>query len=139
MNQQGSVTVEAILAITVIVLVILFGVAVGRITVAGAAVESAARDAARQASMARTAATAARNAELSARESLTGHDVHCTAVTVKVNTAGFSRPVGTPADVSATVSCTVPLADVAFPGLPGNIERHATFLSPLDPYRTRRR
>ncbi|MFI7114472.1 TadE/TadG family type IV pilus assembly protein [Nonomuraea sp. NPDC050227] len=139
MKEQGSVTVEAILAITVIMLIILFGVAVGRITVAGAAVEAAARDAARQASIARTAAAAAREAKASGQESLTGHDVHCRAVAVTVNTKGFSRPVGTPADVSATVSCSVPLADVAFPGLPGSIERHATSLSPLDPYRTRGR
>ncbi|MFI9846687.1 TadE/TadG family type IV pilus assembly protein [Nonomuraea sp. NPDC051941] len=139
MNEQGSVTVEAILAITAIVLLILFGVAVGRITVAGAAVEAAARDAARQASIARTASAASSNAATSARASLMSQGVNCTAVTVEVNTKGFGRPVGVPADVSATVSCTVPLADLAFPGLPGQLKRHATSISPLDPYRGRGR
>ncbi|GAA3624281.1 hypothetical protein GCM10022419_132350 [Nonomuraea rosea] len=137
MNERGSVTVEAILAIPAIVLVLLLAVAAGRITVASAAVEAAARDAARQASIARGAAAASRTAQASARESLAGQDVNCTTVTVKVDTKGFSRPVGTPAGVSATVSCTVPLADLAFPGLPGSVERHATFMSPLDPYRGR--
>jgi Flp pilus assembly protein TadG len=139
MTDQGSVTVEAILAITAIVLVILLGVAAGRVTVAGAAVEAAARDAARQASIARTASEARANAEASARASLAGQDVSCTTVTVTLNTEGFGRPVGTPADVTAAVSCTVPLADVAFPGLPGSVERHATSISPLDPYRGRGR
>ncbi|MGW0809012.1 TadE/TadG family type IV pilus assembly protein [Nonomuraea sp. NPDC002799] len=137
MTEQGSVTVEAILAITAIMLILLLGVAAGRITVAGAAVEAAARDAARQASIARTAASARTIAQASARESLVSRDTHCSAVVVKVDTKGFSRPVGTPADVSATVSCTVPLADLAFPGLPGSVERHATSMSPLDPYRGR--
>ncbi|MEQ4720947.1 TadE/TadG family type IV pilus assembly protein [Nonomuraea sp. B19D2] len=139
MNEQGSVTVEAILAITAIVLVILLGVAAGRITVAGIAVEAAARDAARQASIARTAAAASATAEASARESLMSQGVRCVAVTVKVNTKGFSRPIGTLADVSATVSCTVPLADLGFPGLPGGVKRRATSVSPLDPYRERGR
>jgi Flp pilus assembly protein TadG len=138
-NERGSVTVEAMLAITAIVLVILLGVAAGRITIASAAVEAAARDAARQASIARTPAEASTNAEASARDSLTSQDVSCTAVKVTVSTKGFSRPVGTSADVAATVSCTVPLADVALPGLPGSVERHATSTSPLDPYRGRGR
>jgi Flp pilus assembly protein TadG len=137
MKERGSVTVEAMLAITAIVLVILLGVAAGRITIASAAVEAAARDAARQASIARTAAEANTNAEASARESLASQDVSCSAVKVKVSTKGFSRPVGASANVSATISCTVPLADVAFPGLPGTVERHATSTSPLDPYRGR--
>ncbi|MEV5896705.1 hypothetical protein [Nonomuraea fuscirosea] len=128
---------EAILAIAAIVLVLLLSVAAGRITVAGAAVEAAARDAARQASIARTAAAAKSNAEASARASIADQSLSCTAVEVTVNTKGFSRPVGEPADVSATVSCSVPLTDVAFPGLPGSIERRATFTSPLDPYRSR--
>jgi Flp pilus assembly protein TadG len=139
MNEQGSVTVEAILAITAIMLVALLGVAAGRIIVASAAIEAAARDAARQASIAYIAATARSNAEASARKSLDTQGMSCTAVKVEVDTEGFSRPVGTPADVSATVSCTVPLADLAFPGLPGSVERHATSASPLDPYRSRRR
>jgi Flp pilus assembly protein TadG len=137
MNERGNVTVEAILAIAAIVMVLLLGVAAGRVTIAGAAVETAARDAARQASIARTASAARTDAESSARESLASQSMSCTALKVTISTKGFSRPVGEAADVSATVSCTVPLADVAFPGLPGSVERRATFTSPLDPYRSR--
>ncbi|GAA4199827.1 TadE/TadG family type IV pilus assembly protein [Microbispora amethystogenes] len=137
MNDRGSATVEAMLAITAIVLVILLGVAGGRITVASAAVEAAARDAARQASIARSASEAGRTAESSARESLRSRGVRCDSVSVRLSTSGFSRPVGSPATVSATVFCSVPLDDVAFPGLPGSVARRATFTSPLDPYRGR--
>ncbi|MGP4102904.1 hypothetical protein [Nonomuraea sp. KM90] len=137
MNERGSVTVEAILAIAAIVMVLLLGVAAGRVTIAGAAIEAAARDAARHASIARTAAAAKADAEASARESLANQSMSCTAFKVTISTKGFSRPVGEAADVSATVSCTVPLADVAFPGLPGSVERRATSTSPLDPYRSR--
>ncbi|MEW9532862.1 TadE/TadG family type IV pilus assembly protein [Microbispora sp. NPDC049125] len=137
MKDRGSATVEAMLAITAIVLVILLGVAGGRITVASAAVEAAARDAARQASIARSAAEAGRRAGASARESLSSRGVRCTSVSVQVSTSGFSRPVGSPATVSTTVACFVPLDDLAFPGLPGNVWRRATATSPLDPYRGR--
>ncbi|WP_182884210.1 TadE/TadG family type IV pilus assembly protein [Microbispora sp. H10885] len=137
MNDRGSATVEAMLAITAIVIVILLGVAGGRITVASAAVEAAARDAARQASIARSAAEAGRTAESSARDSLRNRGVRCDSVSVRISISGFSRPVGSPATVSATVSCSVPLDDVAFPGLPGSVARRATFTSPLDPYRGR--
>ncbi|MFI6326524.1 TadE/TadG family type IV pilus assembly protein [Nonomuraea sp. NPDC050556] len=137
MNERGSATIEAMLAIPAVVLVILLGVAAGRITVATAAVEAAARDAARQASIARTAGEASSRAQASARDSLNSRGIRCTSVTVQVSTAGFGRPVGSPATVSATVTCTVPLEDVAFPGLPGSVRRQATFASPLDPYRGR--
>ncbi|WP_433498865.1 TadE/TadG family type IV pilus assembly protein [Sphaerimonospora sp. CA-214678] len=137
MRERGSATVEAMLAITAIVLVVLLAIAGGRITVATAAVEAAARDAARQASIARSAAEAEARATSSARDSLSSRGVRCTSVSVKVNTAGFGRLVGRPSAVTATVSCSVPLDDVAFPGLPGSVVRRASFTSPLDPYRGR--
>lgn len=137
MNDCGSATAEAMLALTAIMLVILLGVAGGRITVATAAVEAAARDAARQGSIGRSAAEAERRATSSAQDSLSGRGIRCTSVSVQVNTAGFSRRVGSPATITATVSCSVPLNDVAFAGLPGSILRRAAFTSPLDPYRGR--
>ncbi|MEV7006647.1 TadE/TadG family type IV pilus assembly protein [Streptosporangium sp. NPDC051022] len=136
-RERGSASVEAMLAIPAIVLVLLLGVAAGRIVVTTAAVEAAARDAARQASIARTGTEAAAKAQASARQSLRSQGVNCTSVSVQVNTTGFGRPVGGSATVSATVTCTVPLADLAFPGMPGSVVRRAVFTSPLDPYRGR--
>ncbi|WP_084965777.1 hypothetical protein [Thermoactinospora rubra] len=137
MTDRGSATAEAVFAITAIVFVLLLGVAAGRVTVATFAVEAAARDAARQASIARTASAARANAVVSATASLNSHGVTCTALGVHVDVGGFGSAVGTPASVRVTVSCAVPLEDVAFPGLPGSVQRRATFISPLDPYRGR--
>jgi hypothetical protein len=54
-----------------------------------------------------------------------------------VNTAGFAKPVGTPAVVAATVTCVVDLSDLAMPGLPGDRALTSTFTSALDPFRGR--
>ena len=58
-------------------------------------------------------------------------------VVVWILGTGFAVQAGTPATVSATVSCTVPLSDLALPGLPGAHTITATFTSPLDVYRQR--
>ena len=42
----------------------------------------------------------------------------CVSMTVTLDTSGFSRPVGTPASVAATVSCTVELSELSLPGQP---------------------
>ena len=46
------------------------------------------------------------------------------------------QPVGTPASVAATVSCTVELSELALPGLPDRVVS-ATVTSPLDVFRGR--
>jgi Flp pilus assembly protein TadG len=111
-------------------------IAAGRTTSALLAVHDAARDAARQASIARTPQDAQTAAQQSALTALESDGLDCSP-TVTVNTSGFSVPVGEPAQVSATVSCNVRLSDLAVPGLPGSRTLTATFTSPLDPYRAR--
>lgn len=134
-GDRGSITVE--LAILTPALILLLGALVlaGRVQTSASAVEQAARSAARDASLARTpnaARTAAQTA--AARELAT---TSCAATTVTIDTAGFSARVGQDGTVTATVTCTVSMADLAIPGLPGvrTITAHAT--SPLDRYRTR--
>lgn len=132
----GYVPVE--LAPVAIVLLIFLGliIAAGRTTVALMAVTAAARDAARQASIARTPAAAQAAADSSALAALQADGLDC-APRVTVNTAGFAVPAGQPAQVSATVTCNVRLSDLAVPGMPGSRTLAATFSSPLDPYRAR--
>jgi len=45
--------------------------------------------------------------------------------------------VGTPAKISATVTCDVNLSDLFLPGVPGSKAITATMSSPLDTYRER--
>jgi Flp pilus assembly protein TadG len=112
-------------------------IAAGRIVTARMAVEAAARDAARQASIARTPAAAQAAASQSAQAALRSDGLDCSPV-VAISTGGFSVPVGQPAQVSATVTCTVRLSGLtAVPGIPGSWTVTATFASPLDPFRAR--
>jgi len=108
----------------------------GRTTSALLAVHDAARDAARQASVARTPQAAQAAARQSALSALASDGLDCSP-RVSVDTGGFGVPVGQPAQVSATVTCNVRLSDLAVPGLPGSRAITATFTSPLDPYRAR--
>lgn len=136
-GDDGNAAVE--LAPVAIILILFLGLAIGagRIITANMAVSAAARDAARQASIARTAGQAQASAQASAESALHGDNLDCTP-TVSVNTDGFSVPVGEPAQVSATVTCVVQLADLlAVPGMPGSRTMTATFTSPLDPFRGR--
>ena len=109
----------------------------GRMAIAHQAVESAANEAARAASIARDRGAARNDATTSARTSLTNQKVNCRSIGVTVNTGDFDQPVGTPGSVSATVTCQVDLADVSVPGAPGTKTVTATVSSPLDTFRER--
>jgi Flp pilus assembly protein TadG len=136
-RQRGSVTLElAILGPALLALLALV-IAAGRITTTGGAIEAAARDAARQASIARDPATAETSARAAATDTLSQQNLHCAALTVRVDTTGFATPIGTPAQVTARVTCVVALADLAVPGMPGSKTLRAQFASPLDRYRER--
>ena len=136
-SDSGSVTLE--LAILGPALLLLLGlvVAAGRIQVAGAAVEQAAASAAREASIARTAPAARAAATSSARQSLRDQGLDCAGLDVTVDTAGFAVAAGLPAQVEVSVVCSVPLSDLAVPGLPGLRRMQAQMASPLDRYRSR--
>lgn len=136
-GDEGSASIEAVILAVPLGLLIVLAIIGGRIQVAGSAVEAAAHDAARAASISRTATAARSNATTAAHTSLDQSDLHCASLTVSVNTAGFAVPVGQPASVSATVTCIVDFHDIVTAGLPGSKTLTATFVSPLDTYRTR--
>jgi Flp pilus assembly protein TadG len=134
---DGNAALE--LVVLAPVLLCLFGlvIAAGRTSVAQGAVDAAARDAARQASIALTPVAAQAAGEASARAALREDGLDC-APDVVIDTRQFlSVPVGQPATVSATVTCTVALANLVLPGLPGTARLRASFTSPVDIYRSR--
>jgi hypothetical protein len=120
----------------VLLALLMLVVAAGRTSIAQGAVDAAARDAARQASIALTAAEAQANGQASATAALREDGLDCVPH-VFIDTTEFGAPVGQPAHVTAVVRCTVPLADLTLPGLPGSVLLHASFSSPLDLYRER--
>ncbi len=135
-RDEGNAPLELVILAPVVFLLLAFVVAAGRTSIAQGSVAAAARDAARQASISLTPGTAQTAALSSAMTALGQDGLDCRPV-VTVDTAGFGIPVGQPATVSATVTCTVSLSDLLVPGLPGSRTLTATFTSPLDPFRER--
>ncbi|WBB78105.1 TadE/TadG family type IV pilus assembly protein [Micromonospora sp. WMMD882] len=150
-GDRGSVAVEtAVLAPAFIALMVLAGVA-GRTAVGAEAVEAAAHDAARAASISRDADSARAAAASAAAQQLDWQKLSCTGTP----TLAFSGSVGgsptsfelayqaapgQPAAVTVQITCLVSFADIhlsTLPGMPGGRQVTASFTSPLDSYRSR--
>jgi Flp pilus assembly protein TadG len=137
-NDDGSAALE--LVILAPVLLLLFGVLIAgaRIRTAETSVEQAAGQAARAASLSRTSSQAHSAADDAARAVLARQGLTCTTSAVHVDTSGLRAAVGQRATISVRVTCRVPLADLAIPGMPGTRQVEATAVSSLDTYRSRR-
>ncbi|CCH75951.1 putative membrane protein [Nostocoides japonicum T1-X7] len=136
-RERGSAVIEAVIVVPAFMLFVGLIVFAGRVAIANQAVGSAATEAARAASIARTQSQATGSAETAATNALGNQRVNCRRTTVSVDTSGFASPVGTPASVRATVTCVVNLSDLSVPGVPGTRTVIATMTSPLDTYRER--
>ncbi|NHA68227.1 TadE family protein [Phycicoccus flavus] len=136
-GERGSAALEAAVGVPAFLLLVGLVIAGGRLAIAGQALQSAATDAARAASIARTQTTALTSAATAATTSLDNQHLACVSRAVTVDVSGFTAPVGTPAAATATVTCTVRLSDLAVPGLPGARTLTATATSPIDTYRER--
>lgn len=136
-RERGSATIEAVIAVPAFALFVGLIIFAGRVTVAQQAVEAAANDAARSASISRTQGEAQRTAASSASSTLANQGLRCLSRTVQVDTSGFASPAGTPAQVTATVTCQVNLSDLSVPGVPGTKTVTATMVSAIDTYRER--
>lgn len=132
----GNAVVEAAILTPVFIMFIAGLLVAYRIMHAGDVVSQAAADAARQASIARTATQARNQATASALATLRQAGLHCTPQ-VSLDLSGFTRPVGQPATVSANVTCRVRLSDVTAGAMPGSRSISKTHRSPLDVYRAR--
>lgn len=136
-DERGSASIEAAIAVPAFALfvgLIIFG---GRTATAHQAVESAAADAARSASILRAESQAKSAAEQAARANLTSQGLNCVRIDVDVDTHEFDRAVGEPALVEVTVACLLDLSDLAVPGVPGTRTISATMTSPIDTWRER--
>jgi Flp pilus assembly protein TadG len=136
-DDRGSMTLELVVWAPGLLLIISLLVMAGRVSSANAAVEQAAAEGARTASIARSPSAASTQALAAARESLAGQGLQCTHVTVTIDTSGFNTPPGRSATVTATVTCQVRLSDLAIPGLPGTRTVTETAVSSLDTFRER--
>lgn len=135
-RDRGSAAIETAVAVPAFMLFVGLIIAGGRLAAAHQAVQSAATEAARTASIARTAAVASPQAATAASRSLAEQNVQCVRSNVSVDVTQFSVPVGQPARTSATVTCAVDLSSL-LPFLTGSRDVAATMTSPIDTYRQR--
>lgn len=136
-DDRGSASLEAAIGVPAFVLfigLIIFG---GRTATAHQSLETAAADAARSASIERSAHEASEAADDAARASLANQEINCLSVNVEIDTRGFRTAVGETASVEVTVSCRLDLADLSVPGIPGSRMLSATIRSPIDTWRER--
>ncbi|MCA1192878.1 TadE/TadG family type IV pilus assembly protein [Saccharopolyspora sp. 6V] len=136
-SEEGSASVELAVLTPVVLVVLAVVIAGGRIVGAHAALDTATTAAARAASLARTAPAAHAAASTTARDTLAQEGLHCGQQALAVDTSGFDVPLGRTGSVAVRASCTVALADLALPAMPGSIPLHTEFTSPLDPFRGR--
>ncbi|GGQ97997.1 TadE/TadG family type IV pilus assembly protein [Streptomyces asoensis] len=136
-GDEGSAAVEAAVIVPSLIMFVCLAIAGGRLVTSGAKIDAAAQDAARQASLHRTAAAAHRGAHAAAEESLHDQGIACASTSVSVNASALSVPVGQVGTVTVTVTCTVNLSDLLLPGMPGTRTLTSTATSVVDQYRQR--
>jgi Flp pilus assembly protein TadG len=135
-ERGATEALELVIAIPVLMILLVLGVAGGNIVRGHGGVDAAAAAAARAASLQRSPDTAQQAGHAAATAALADRGLDCTDVWVDVDTAGFAdRTPG--ASVRATVWCTLPLAKYAVPGLPGSVTVTDVGVSPIDVFRER--
>ncbi|WP_370944747.1 TadE/TadG family type IV pilus assembly protein [Amycolatopsis sp. cg5] len=130
---RGSVAAEVTIAAPFLVMLLVFvAVVIHRGVDARLRLDDAAHQAARAASIERSAATATAAAQSTATNALSSAGVTCASLSVDTATGGM-RPGGT---VSVTVSCAVDFGDALILGVPGQKRLSATAVEPVDTWRS---
>jgi Flp pilus assembly protein TadG len=130
-RERGSAAAELVLVTPLLILFLLLAVAAGRLVQGKLDVDSAAQQAARAASEARTPQAAAAQAQQVAQAALAGQSVSCDPAVVTPDLGDFV-PGG---EVTVTVTCTVRLSDLSLLHIPGSETITSTFTAPVDTYR----
>ncbi|GGV52605.1 membrane protein [Streptomyces spectabilis] len=138
-RDRGSYTLEALLCLVVLVPFLGILSAYGLAGLGDSTAANAATAAARAASEAADPATAQSRARQAALNSLDQAQRTCTSSVIHVDTSRFPTGPGQSGGVTVRVNCTIPLAQLAVPGLPGSKTLTATRHSPADRYVARAR
>lgn len=136
-DDRGSISVELAILLPAFTLMIILALLFGRQFAGQGSVDLAAHDAARAASLSRNETQAKAAALAAAEATLKAEGTVCMSMSIDYahsNFAGFSVPVGQPANVTVAVTCTVKLTDLGFTH---DRTLWATFTSPIDQYRGR--
>ncbi|WP_307530770.1 TadE family protein [Streptomyces umbrinus] len=136
-SDEGSAAIEAAIILPSLIMFLCLAFAGGRLVTSGSKIDAAAEDAAREASIHRTAGAAQGAARAAAADSLNDQGISCASTSVSINTGGLHVPVGQVGTVSVTVNCTVNLSDLLLPDVPGARTLTSTATSVVDQYRER--
>ena len=130
-DERGAVSTELVLLTPLLIVLLLFVVALGRLASARLDVDGAAAQAARAASITTNPTAATATAAQTATAALGTDHVTCAALTVHTDTARFA-PGGS---VAVTVTCSVALSDLVGLRLPAAESVSSTATSVIDTYR----
>lgn len=130
-DERGSVAAELTLLVPALITLLLFVVFCGRLAEARLRVEDAAHQAARAATIARSAGQADADARATSQAALDDAGMSCRALTIDTRLADL-RPGGT---VSVTVTCQVGVSDLALLAVPASISVSASAESIVDRWR----
>jgi Flp pilus assembly protein TadG len=132
-SDRGSVAAEVTLLAPFMILMLVFvAVLIHRGVEVRLRLDDAAHQAARAASIERSAPAAAAAAQSTAAGALASATKTCVALTAQTATAAM-RPGGT---VSVTLTCTIDYGDAVLLGVPGQTSMLATATEPVDTYRS---
>lgn len=130
-GDRGSAATEIVILVPMAVLLVGFMILVGRLSTTNQDVTSASRDGARAAAVRQSPGAANTDAIAAVTATLAARDISCQSLVVTIDTSNL-QPGG---QVTATVSCTVGLADVVGLGIPGSRTIEATSVAVVDTYR----
>lgn len=136
--ERGASSVEAAILAPTLILLLALVAAVGSAALGEQSVTTAAHSASRAASLATSHDDAVSRVSSAFTAELSQQGKKCMDVSVTVDADAFNTPPGQVAVVHATITCTIPYAQLApIPGLPGTKTITVSTTSPLDTYRER--
>jgi Flp pilus assembly protein TadG len=130
-DERGTMALELVIMTPVLVAFMMLMVGVGRIVSAQSQVDSAARDAVRDASIARSSGEAQSRADAAARASLDKYNWCQGGPSTQTDTSAW-EPGGR---VAVTVTCDADLGGLSLIGLPGTKVMTGRATAPLDTFR----
>lgn len=133
-GEAGAVGLELTLLAPLLLAVLLFVVALGRITTARGQVDGAAAAAARAASLAPGVPEARVTAQRVAANHLADQQLTCAQLHVNVDADAY-RPGGF---VRVAVRCSADLSELTYSGMPGQMALHSDSTVPISSYRASR-
>jgi Flp pilus assembly protein TadG len=133
--EAGGAAVEIVVVAPILIAMLLFVVGLGRLGTAREAVDGAARDGAREASLARRTVDATRTAREMVTATLAEKKVSCASPNVVVDYSPNPGHLTAGGTVTVHVDCTVENSDVVLSGLPGTSKLSGAFTAVVDTYR----